>query len=661
MNVFKGRGLTFKFFLAPFVALICMGVLGFVAYQGLEVQKRSIESLYNKSYKDYQRAVGIYQTILRVNETCYKLISWRIAGKDQKTITELFDAQLSIVNEQVQQIQTLLESPGLSEEEITDYTKVANLIKEYGVSIYSVKSMSMLSAATGAGFMASADDKIVAMKEAIYTLQERANLHSEENYTHAVESYADTLTLFRNLFIGSLVLSFLFSFVMARLLGHSIVTPVKRTIEVFNNIARGNLDVEKMPETSSDEMGILARAFNSMLDSLYYKTSVIEEIAEGNVNVEISIASEQDTLGNSLLKMTDSLKEKTGILEKIAEGDLTLEIKDYSEKDTLMQALKLMLHQMQDVVRHVKSTASHVASGSQNLSDSSESLSEGSSQQAAAVQEVSSSMEQMASNIRQNAENATQTEKIARQSAEYAEESGKVVAETAVVMEQIAEKIIIIEEIALQTRLLSLNATIEAARAQEHGKAFSVVASEVRQLSDVTKKAAEEINKLATNSLDVSRRAGEMLDMVVPSIRKTAELVQEITAASSEQSSGAQQVNHGVQQLDHVIQQNAANSEEIASMAEELAAQAQQLEHSVAFFDVNALEEAEEKEKETKETPKKRKTRRKKKVKKSSSKPAAKKKSVKKERSEEEEEGTDIELEQQEDMEDAQDDEFERY
>jgi methyl-accepting chemotaxis protein len=169
-------------------------------------------------------------------------------------------------------------------------------------------------------------------------------------------------------------------------------------------------------------------------------------------------------------------------------------------------------------------------------------------------------MEEMAANIRQNADNALQTEKIALQSAQYAKESSKVVAETVLAMQQIAKKISVIQEISVQTRMLSLNATIEAARAQEHGKGFSVVASEVRGLAERTQTAAIEINELATYSVDISGKAGAMLEELVPNIQKTAELVQEISAASNEQSSGAEQINRAIQQLDQVIQQNASVS-----------------------------------------------------------------------------------------------------
>jgi methyl-accepting chemotaxis protein len=193
-------------------------------------------------------------------------------------------------------------------------------------------------------------------------------------------------------------------------------------------------------------------------------------------------------------------------------------------------------------------------------------------------------MEEMSSNIKQNADNAAQTDKIANKSAKDAQESGKSVLEAVSAMKEIANKISIIEEIARQTNLLALNAAIEAARAGEHGKGFAVVAAEVRKLAERSQKAAAEINQLSATTLRVSEKSGEMLDKLVPDIQRTAELVQEITAASKEQDTGAEQINKALQQLEQVIQQNASASEEMASTTEELTGQSDQLVSALGFF-----------------------------------------------------------------------------
>mgnify|MGYP000877811984 CR=1 FL=1 len=270
----------------------------------------------------------------------------------------------------------------------------------------------------------------------------------------------------------------------------------------------------------------------------------------------------------------------------LSEGDLTQRI-DIDQKDEVGQlanALNLMVDRLKEVVEAVKGASDNVASGSQQLSSSSEQMSQGATEQAAAAEEASSSMEQMTSNIKQNADNAQQTEKIALKSSSDASEGGKAVTETAEAMKEIAGKISIIEEIARQTNLLALNAAIEAARAGEHGKGFAVVASEVRKLAERSQTAAAEINTLSASSIKVAEKAGDLLKRIVPDIQRTSELVQEITAASNEQNSGAEQINSAIQQLNQVIQQNASASEELSSTAEELTSQSEQLQETMSFF-----------------------------------------------------------------------------
>ena len=201
-------------------------------------------------------------------------------------------------------------------------------------------------------------------------------------------------------------------------------------------------------------------------------------------------------------------------------------------------------------------------------------------------------MEEMAANIQQNSDNALQTEKIAIQAADNATKSGKAVAETVAAMQEITKKILVVEDIAQQTRLLSLNATIEAARAGDHGKGFAVVAAEVRALAGRSQGAATEINQLASASVTIAETAGEQIEQLVPDIQKTADLVQEISAASKEQSMGTEQINRAIQQLDQVTQQNASTSEDVSSTAEELANQADQLQHTIMFFTTDESEQS---------------------------------------------------------------------
>jgi len=270
----------------------------------------------------------------------------------------------------------------------------------------------------------------------------------------------------------------------------------------------------------------------------------------------------------------------------ISKGDLTADIA-LNQKDEigrLAASLNNMKTSLHDIISQVLRGSDNVASGSQQLSATAQQLSQGATEQAASVEQISSSMEQMASNIEQNSDNSGQTETIARDAADVVDGCSQSVGGTVDAMKNIAEKISVIEEISRQTNMLSLNAAIEAARAGEHGKGFAVVASEVGKLANSSNRAANEISELANNSVQMADRTGVLMAEIVPKIKNTAGLVQEISASSREQRSGAGQITQAIQQLDQVIQQNASSAEESASMAEELNAQADRLKQLVSFF-----------------------------------------------------------------------------
>lgn len=270
----------------------------------------------------------------------------------------------------------------------------------------------------------------------------------------------------------------------------------------------------------------------------------------------------------------------------IAAGDLTREISvtDRSETGKLQQAMLEMTDNLARMIKDVREGSSAVASASSQLSSSAQSLSQGTSEQAACVEETSSSLEQMNASITQNAETSRQMEQMALKGAHAAEESGKAVKETVEAMREIATRISIIEEIAYQTNLLALNAAIEAARAGDQGRGFAVVAAEVRKLAERSQAAAKEIGNLATKSVGVAEQSGLLLAELVPAIKKTAELVQDVAAASKEQSAGVEQINTAMNQVDTVTQRNASAAEELSSTAEELAAQSEQLQQLMTFF-----------------------------------------------------------------------------
>ncbi|WP_241488634.1 methyl-accepting chemotaxis protein [Sphingomonas sanguinis] len=320
------------------------------------------------------------------------------------------------------------------------------------------------------------------------------------------------------------------------------------------------------------------------------KVSVaIDAVAIGDLSQDVTVTSNDEIkdLVETVNRMTANLRQSAELADTIASGDLTVDHQPLSDKDTLGHALVAMVERLRGVVGDATQAAQNVAAGSQQLSSSSEQVSQGATEQAAAAEEASASMEQMAANIKQNADNATQTEKIARQSSQDAEISGQAVQKAVIAMRTIAEKIGIVQEIARQTDLLALNAAVEAARAGEHGRGFAVVAAEVRKLAERSQSAAAEISGMSSDTVGAATQAGDMLVKLVPDIRRTAELVAEISAACREQDIGAVQINEAIQQLDKVTQQNASASEQISSTSEELASQAEELQESIAYFRVD--------------------------------------------------------------------------
>ncbi len=283
------------------------------------------------------------------------------------------------------------------------------------------------------------------------------------------------------------------------------------------------------------------------------------------------------------------LKLKASIVE-IAAGNLCVEIAGASRRDEIGEmagAMHGMAEKLRSIAGDSQAASEQVSSGAQQLSATAEEMASGASEQAAAAEEASAAMVEMAASIKQNAASASQTERIARQSSASAEQTGQSVNRAMQAMQTIAGKINIVQEIARQTDLLALNAAVEAARAGEHGKGFAVVASEVRKLAERSQAAAQEIGALSGQTVTVAQEASEMLAKLVPDIKKTAGLVQEISAACREQDTGAGQIDNAIQELDKVIQQNAAAAEEMSATSQELAAQSERLQSSISFFRID--------------------------------------------------------------------------
>lgn len=401
----------------------------------------------------------------------------------------------------------------------------------------------------------------------------------------AVGDFSDTRLSRKNDEIGQLASAF-------RNMEHTLQAVLKEMTFLLQAIQDGHLDTRGKLSQYKGKWQELLLGVNNVIEAFAMPIKVTSEnlqrIAEGDIPELIAVEFKGDFehLRQDINRLIASEREIANLARQMANGDLTVEMQERSPHDSLMPTLNAMSSKLTDVIQEVQDAVNLVVKSSEELNTSAESLSEGTSQQAATTEQVSASMEEMAANIRQNADNARQTEALAKQGVTYAEEGGRVVAETVVAMRQIVDQISVIQDIAQQTRLLSLNATIEASRAQDYGKSFGVVAHEVRELANTTREAAEKIVMLASSSLEISQKAGAMLGTLVPNIQRTALFVQEISSASSEQTTGVEQINNAIQQLDQVTQQNAAAAEEVAASAIMLSRQATQLQQAITFFKI---------------------------------------------------------------------------
>ncbi|MDY4174923.1 MAG: methyl-accepting chemotaxis protein [Bacteroidales bacterium] len=290
------------------------------------------------------------------------------------------------------------------------------------------------------------------------------------------------------------------------------------------------------------------------------------------------------------------LKKGVAFAEAIGNGDLTATV-DVSQDDELGQlarALQTMADNLKKTVVTIEKNANELVASGKTLNTSSQKLSKGASEQAASAEEVSTAIEQMVANIDQNTENAVATEKLTSSTVENVNLSSQYSGEAAEAMKTIAEKITIISDIAFQTNILALNAAVEAVRAGEQGRGFAVVAAEVRKLAERSKQAANEIVALVGKGLKVTQMAGEKAKALVPDIEKTTVLIKEISAASIEQKTGAEQINMAMQNLNVITQENASSSDELTNSSVLLSTLAASLKESVGKFKLDIDESADE-------------------------------------------------------------------
>jgi len=444
-------------------------------------------------------------------------------------------------------------------------------------------------------YMNGPSQKNAAMRDTLDQLAQLEAKLNEEEVAKARATYSDARLMILGLGALAVVLAVAAGFFVTRSVIKQLGGEPTYASSVLQAIAAGNLSVSVTVRAGDDSSMLYAvRALAEKLKLVIAgQQRLVEAANRGDFSTRLDLpglAGFQKELAEGLNKLADttgsSIADVIRVMKAVAQGDLTQtidksyegaygELKEYANGTVL---------KLSAIIAEVNTAADALTSAAEEVSGTSQQLSQGSSEQASGVEETSASIEQMTASIAQNSDNAKVTDAMATKAAEEASEGGEAVKATVAAMRQIAQKIGIIDDIAYQTNLLALNAAIEAARAGEHGKGFAVVAAEVRKLAERSQVAAQEIGTVATGSVELAEKAGELLSAMVPNIRRTSDLVQEISAASQEQSSGVGQINNAVQQLSQTTQQNATAAEELAATAEEMSGQAEQLQHTMSFF-----------------------------------------------------------------------------
>ena len=372
---------------------------------------------------------------------------------------------------------------------------------------------------------------------------------------------------------------------LSRFASESLARPLRQAVRVADQLAQGDMSV-RIEARSNDEVGQLLRAMEQMVAYLREMADVADRVSKGDLDARVKARSEHDTFGNALTEMTRYLREMAGVATQISEGDLTVRVTPRSAHDTFGNAFVTMTARLSDLILELRSAADAVATASSQLTASAQELSNGAAEEAEQVQRTGTTLATVRSSIGRNADSARRMEEMAMRGAGNAEQSGSAAQHTVEMMQQIADRIGVINKIADQTNLLALNAAIEAARAGQHGRGFNVVATEVRTLAESARTAADEIVALARSSQDVAKKSGQLLGQLVPSIRQTADIVQTVAAASSDQVSELEAVAQAMQQVDDATRRNAAAAQELAAMAEEMSAQSESMQNLVNVFRV---------------------------------------------------------------------------
>ncbi|MFZ5353156.1 MAG: methyl-accepting chemotaxis protein [Bacillota bacterium] len=549
MRLFNNLKISIKLLLGFLIVVI---ITGFIGYEGIVNLKHINDSYTELHEKDTMSLVYLNNIVIAYQRVRVNLLYTIINHNEISTYEKSMENYDGVMAENMAKYKQLLSTA----EEIENYNKLDNLIKEYNALRKTVINYARVDNDEGAMNFIKTDIGPVAAKlnetfdGLIKESMGRAADKSAENTKQSESSILTMYVLIAAGIVLAIIVGLFISIIISR--------PVRKLTESAEKLAIGDIDV-KLAINSKDEIGKLAAAFSNMVDSIKDQVKVAEQIATGNLDIDVKIRSDKDVLSKSLSQIVKSLNQ---------------------------------------VLNDINSAADQVAAGSKQVSSSSMTLSQGSTEQASSIEEISASITQIAAQTKQNAVNANQANGIAEQLKSNAVTGNQQMKEMLSAMHEIntsssnISKIIkVIDEIAFQTNLLALNAAVEAARAGQHGKGFAVVAEEVRNLAARSANAARETTDMIEGSISkvesgtkIANDTAQALGAIVDGVSKVNELVGQIASASNEQASAVTQINQAINQVSQVVQMNTATAEESASASEELSSQSVLLKEMISQF-----------------------------------------------------------------------------
>lgn len=407
-----------------------------------------------------------------------------------------------------------------------------------------------------------------------------------QNEAAIASAFRTTRWIRRAGWVGSVVVIALCIVLLAhlsRLVSVSITEPVREAARVAARLAEGDVGV-RIEITSQDEIGALLRSMQRVVTYLEEMAAHAASLSQGDVTVQVTPRAPHDAFGIAFQQTVDYLGDMARVADRIAEGDLTVRVEPRTDRDAFGRAFVSMVARLSEAMHAVREGAEAITTASTEVASSSRHLSESTARDAERVERTVSTLDEVRASAARSAEDSAAMEQVTLRAAREAVEVGGAVREMAAALQTIVSRTAIVAELASETALLSLNASIEAARAADHGRGFSVIAQEVRDLAARSEQAAREIGKLAESSEMIAQRSDALLSALAPSMQESTALVQRVAAASTQQGSEIARLTGTMTVVDSTTQRNAAAAQELAATAGEMAGAAQQLQAMLEQF-----------------------------------------------------------------------------